>query len=276
MTVAQLRALSPRDIPARSEAATRVLVIIDDPDTNVAHIAAAVGADPAFASKAIALANSAYYGLSGRVGTLNYAISVLGFQTVRALAVSKAAGLDGPNAVPAGFWDSAATAATAANVVAPIFGANPPDAFCAGLLHTLGSALLHQHAPGAAVCLPAPDEPADAAQFELSTYGIGHAELGAEVLASWRFPARLCTLIAEHHDGPSADADPLTRTLHVARAVTDLVLRTARDGRSEAGSGAVANVVHLTDGALTPPQVQALALRIGEQAAALIEGLGSI
>lgn len=272
MTVAQLRALSPHNIPTRSQAASRVLVMIDDPDTNVAHIAAAVGSDPAFASKTIALANSAYYGLSGRVGTLNYAISVLGFQTVRALAVAKAAGLEGPNAVPAGYWDSAATAATAATVVAPIFAANPPDAFCAGLLHTLGTALLHQHAPGATVCLPFPDEPGDAAQAELATYGISHAELGAEVLASWRFPARLCALIADHHDVPSTDADPLSRTLHVARALTDLVLRVELDGDPVASAA----VVHLTDGALTAVQVQALTTRIREQAAALVEGLGSL
>lgn len=272
MTAAQLRAVSPHNIPTRSEAATRVLVIIDDPDTNVADIAAAVGSDPAFASKTIALANSAYYGLSGRVGTLNYAISVLGFQTVRALAVSKAAGLEGPDAVPAGYWESAATAATAATAVAPIFAANPPDAFCAGLLHTLGSALLHQHAPGATVCLPIPDEPADAAQFELATYGIGHAELGAEVLASWRFPSRLCALIAGHHDVPSTDADPLSRTLHVARALTNLVLRPELDGDPLA----TANVVHLTDGALTPVQVTALTSRVRDQSVALIEGLGSL
>ncbi len=95
-------------MPARAGAAARVLAITDDPEASIGDLVNAVGADPALAAKILTLANSAYYGLSRRVGTLQYAISVIGFQTVRALAVPVCAGLDGPNAVPAGFWEGAA------------------------------------------------------------------------------------------------------------------------------------------------------------------------
>jgi HD-like signal output (HDOD) protein len=262
---------SPRSVPARSGVATRVLLLVDDPDVGVSDLAAAVGADPALASRTIALANSAYYGLSGRVGTLHYAISVLGFQTVRALAVSVAAGLHGPTAVPTGFWEQAATAATAANLVAPVFQASAPDAFCAGLLHTLGSALLHQQQP-VALCLPFPANEAEQERHELEVHGIGHAELGAQVLQSWRFPARLCALIAEHHQTPTPDADELTRCLHAARSLTDLALRPDADVDDSAAN---ATLMRLSEGTWNRLQIQPLIGRIREQSSALLEGLAA-
>jgi HD-like signal output (HDOD) protein len=199
---------------------------------------------------------------------LHYAISVLGFQTIRALAVSIAAGLDGPKAVPPGFWEQAATAATAANLVAPIVGANAPDAFCAGLLHTLGSALLHQQHPLPQLCLPYGEDEDELIRRELELYEVGHAQLGADMLATWLFPPRLCTLIANHHDVPLTDAEPLTRALHAARTLTDLVMSENPDV-----TRAESTLLRLSEGKLAGPQIRVLTVRIKEQSEALSAGL---
>jgi HD-like signal output (HDOD) protein len=263
--------LASRTVPSRAGSAARVLMLIDDPNTGIAELANAVGCDPAFASKAVAMANSAYYGLGGRVGTLPYAIAVLGFQTVRALAVSIAAGLDGPNGVPDGFWEQAATAATAANLVAPSVGANAPDAFCAGLLHTLGAAVLHQQHPLPALCLPYAADADDFGRREQEIYGIGHAEAGAQLLASWHFPQRLYSLIATHHDVPLPDADPLTRSLHAARTLTDLVL-----GEDPDTYRAESTLRRLSDGKLTSAHIAPLVAQIQTKSAELLDGLLSL
>jgi HD-like signal output (HDOD) protein len=265
---ADLLLLSRTAVPSRTGPATRGLMLVDDPDSGVADIAKVIGSDPAFASKVIGLANSAYYGLSGRVGTLPYAVSVLGFQTIRALAVSIAAGLDEPNGVPVGFWEQAATTAAAANIVAPIIGANAPDAFCVGLLHTLGSALLHQQHPLPALCLPYPADPDEFDAREMELYEIGHAEAGARVLSSWKFPERLCALVGGHHDAPLPDAGPLARALSAARTLADLVL-------SEEPNliRAESTLKRLSEGKVTPAHVAPIVGQIGEQAEALLDGL---
>jgi HD-like signal output (HDOD) protein len=256
------------ELPSRAGAATRVLLLIDDPHTTVADLAGAIGADPAFTARVIALANSAYYGLSGRVGTLHYAISVLGFQTVRALAVSLAAGLDGPNGAPDGFWEQAALAATAASVIAPLLGGSAPDAFCVGLLHTLGSALLHQRETLPQLCLPFPASVDELNQREVELYGRAHAEEGAAMLASWRFPDRLCALVATHHEVPLPDAPPLTRALGAARVLTDLSLREDPD---------TAHAEHalrrLSEGKLTATDIAPLLGQVQDRARALLDGL---
>jgi HD-like signal output (HDOD) protein len=212
-------------VPSQADVATRVLSIVDDPNSDVADLARAVGTDPALASRTLALANSAYYGLSGRVSTMEFAVSVIGFNTVRALALALATGLDRPGAVPDRFWEQAATCAAAATVLAPHFGAPAPEAFCLGLLHTIGSALLHQVSPVPALCLPLPSPPGQLAQQELDLYGFGHAEVGAAVLARWNFPAAMCDVIAHHHDDLAPDASPLARVLFATRTSADILLR---------------------------------------------------
>lgn len=215
------------------------------------------------------MANSAYFGLSGRVGTLEYAISVLGFQMIRTLAVSICAGLDKPGGVPDGFWLQAATTATAASILAPTLGAKTGDAFTVGLLHTLGSALLHQQRPLPALCLPHPADAVELNHNEFELYGIGHAQAGAQALAAWTFPRGICSLVARHHEAPDANGDPLADCLHAARTLTDLVLAPDPDL-----SSASRHLLTLSEGRLTARDIAALVSRTIDKSAALLEGLG--
>jgi HD-like signal output (HDOD) protein len=256
------------DLPSRAGAASRVLILADDVDTNAVDLANVIGTDPAFTARVITLANSAYYGLSGRVGTLHYAISVIGFRTIRSMAVTLAAGLEKPDAVPKGFWEQAATAASAGNMLAPAFGANAGDAFSLGLLHTLGSALLHQCRPLPQLCLPFPTDQHEVDEQELELYGIGHAEAGAQVLAAWRFPSRLCDLIAFHHSVPLPDAAPLERVLHAARALSNIVLAPESDLEKSTNS-----LIWLSEGRLGSSDIEPLAAELAEHSQALLNGL---
>lgn len=251
-------------LPARADVATRVLGVADDPDSSAVDLARAVGADPALASRTLALANSAYYGLSGRVASMDFAVSVIGFDTVRALALTLAAGLDRPGAVPDRFWEQAATCAAAASVLAPSFGASAPEAFCLGLLHTIGSAFLHQVLPLPALCLPFPADAAQLAERERDMYGYGHAAVGAQVLAQWNFPSPMCALIANHHDELAPDAPPLARVLEASRTCADLILTEAEPDSTPAA-----------DPALPSFATTALLAQIREKAAPLRSSLTS-
>ncbi|HVE25859.1 MAG TPA: HDOD domain-containing protein [Sporichthya sp.] len=256
-------------LPARADVATRVLCVVDDPASSAVDLAKAVGADPALASRTLALANSAYYGLSGRVSSMDFAVSVIGFNTVRALALTLAAGLDRPGAVPDGFWEQAATCATAASVLAPSFGASAPEAFCLGLLHTIGSAFLHQVLPLPALCLPFPEDPAALAAQERDRYGYGHAAVGAQVLAQWNFPTTMCALIANHHDVLAPDASPLARVLDAARTCADILL-------TEEGDGPAPEVDPAVLGFAVPDAAPSPLEQIREKAAALQSSLTSV
>ncbi|MGN6607581.1 MAG: HDOD domain-containing protein [Jatrophihabitans sp.] len=256
-------------LPVRSESATLVLTRADDPRSTARDLAEAVGTDAVLSARVLMLANSSFYGLSGRVGRLEFAVSVLGFTTVRALALATAADVAGR--VPDGFWEHAALAATSADQLAGLFDAEPPDAFCLGLLHGFGTALLHQQQPVPGLCTTEDHELATLVADERASYGIDHAAFGALVLRDWMFPDRLCAGVAGHHDVPDEHAEPLERVLFTARVCADW----SRSGRPPA-VGQTATVERISGGRLVADDLPTWLERIGERAAALCEGLARL
>lgn len=255
-------------LPPRAAAAARVLQLADDPDTSAQDLARAMGTDPVFAARVLRVANSTYYGLSGRVSTLPFAVSVIGFQAVRSLAVVAAAGLDNEDGAPEGFWRAAALTATGSELVAAMIGADVGDAFCVGLLHTIGAALLHQHQPLAALCLPEPEDADALIVGERARYGISHDDLGARVLAAWHFPEHVCGLIARHHEPLLPDSPPLERCLHAARLLADQLLVDRAPTVAQS-----AQLAWLTEGRIGDIDLPGVLERMAERSAALLDGL---
>ena len=205
-------------LPPSRAAALRVVQVVDDPESGANDVARAAGADPALTARVLRVANSAYYGLCGRVGTPSFAVTVVGFQTVRSLAAVAAAGMAGAADLPPGFWDRAASVASACSLLARRVSAPAPEAFCAGLLHDLGSALLFRHDRHRSdeLIAEAAGGPVSLQELQRREYGATAGTLCADVLASWRFPDDLCFAIRHQDDDPSDARDALVRTLQAA------------------------------------------------------------
>ena len=214
--------------PARA-AALRVVQIVDDPDSGANDVATAASVDAALTARMLRMANSAYYGLSGRVASTTFAVTVIGFQTVRSLATMAAAGFASDADLPPGFWARGAATASGATLLARRVGADASQAFCVGILHDLGTALLWRHdAERQADLLARATDAEPAHVLELAEYGATHASLCADVLASWHFPEDLCVAIGRHHEAPSVGATPLRRALQGGIALAGLADGSAR------------------------------------------------
>ena len=210
-------------LPAHSPLAMRVLQVANDDRADAAILGEAVEADPAISTRVLRLANSTYYGVSGRVGGAAAAVRVVGFSTVRSLAATVAAGLHGPGRLPEGYWEHAALVASAASLLARRAGVPRGDAFSLGLLHDLGRAVLVR-SPFA----------------ESVPVGV-HPELAAALLRSWQFPSAMCDAIAGHHR-PASAASPHERALVAALAVARLAvpgLDEVDDDEQQAGCAAL-------------------------------------
>jgi HD-like signal output (HDOD) protein len=207
--VAELEAL-----PANPGSAMRILQLAGDANSSATDLGAAVGSDPSLTARIMKVANSAYYGLSGRVSSATFAVTVLGFDTVRAIAAAAAAGVgEDVGTLPEHFWSHSALAAVACSLVAPRASVRGPEAFSLGLLHDLGECLLHRGLGP----LP-PDAPAEARDAERLTYerarwGVDHAAAASRVLGAWSFPEEFTHAIAVHHDGPKAARSNLQKVL---------------------------------------------------------------
>jgi putative nucleotidyltransferase with HDIG domain len=210
-------------LPAQPVAAVRVLQMVEDPRASAADLARLIEADPALSARVIRLANAPYYGLARRVASASRAVVLLGFSTVRALAVGAACGLldDAVRAGSGRAWLHSVTTAASCSVVARAIGYPTSDAFSAGLLHDVGRTLLERTEPDryAAVTLRMAVDGVDLLEAEEDEFGHDHAWVGADVLEAWRFPPVFVRAVASHHRPPEMVADTLSRIVIVGHAL---------------------------------------------------------
>lgn len=187
-----------------------------------------LGHDPALAARALRLANSAFYGVPGRVTTLRDAVHLLGRRTLSslltvALLAPQAATRLGPPLSAATFWRHALGAAFAARGLAEALHADAELAFVTGLLHDIGRLTLAAHFPDelqSAIRL-AQGNDQGITEVEDEQLGTSHVQVGAMVTLHWRFPPAVAQAIASHH-APQAASDgraSLADVVHVADAM---------------------------------------------------------
>lgn len=210
-------------LPVQPGAAMRLLWMLEDPRTSAADLGRLIESDPALSTQVIRLANTAFYGLSGKVASAWRAVTVLGLATVRALATTAAFDLfsEKGRSVPDEFWPHSVATAAASAALARRVGVQANDAFSAGLLHDIGSALVFRRAPRRydAVLERVTNEGVSLAKAEHDEFGFTHADVGAAALGVMKFPPDLVEAISFHHHRPSEVGSLLGRLLIAADAV---------------------------------------------------------
>jgi hypothetical protein len=86
------RETGPRPAPPRFGrwVEERLDWLLDDGDVSAADVSKVVGADPAVATNVLRIVNSVYYGLQVRVSSVSLAISVMGFNMTKKVALKAA------------------------------------------------------------------------------------------------------------------------------------------------------------------------------------------
>ncbi|MFL5300903.1 MAG: response regulator [Anaeromyxobacteraceae bacterium] len=194
--------------PALYQALTAAL---GDPDVDVKKLAALVTQDVGLASRVLRLVNSAYCGLAQRVSSIDAAITRLGLNTLRhlALTVEVFRGFDGRGGAA---FDELEQHALLTARIARRLAPNPAAAdvaFAAGLLHDAGKLVLMSRAP--ALYERAVEETRRRAEspcvIEKELVGADHAEIGAYLLGLWDIPHAIIEPVAHHHSQPYVNAD---------------------------------------------------------------------
>jgi HD-like signal output (HDOD) protein len=214
------------DVRASRPAAANVLAVTDDPSSDARAVAAAIDADPMLTAQVLRLANSAAFGMSERVASTQVAVSLVGQSAIRSIAVLLASGLrNHKHPAPSGFWAHSASTAAGCAVLASRFGVVRGDAFSLGLLHDVGTAILHSVDPTTHEALADADEDSTTLCIqEMLEFGMSHADAAARVLSSWNFPTAFVTAVAHHHDA-GRGTTPLDRVLLAGDAVAHVLAR---------------------------------------------------
>src|SRR6476469_5536311 len=138
---------SIQELAGQRPVAARIIAVSDAEDSDAKVLANTLAADVALTGRVMKLANSAYFGMRGRVDSLQFAVTVVGFTTVRTMATVALTDLTDESRLPDDFWTTTTQLALAAASVAPRLGQRAQDALCVGLLAELGTALLSHNDP---------------------------------------------------------------------------------------------------------------------------------
>jgi putative nucleotidyltransferase with HDIG domain len=187
-------------LPMLPSVAARVIELSSDPDVHVAQFARLVVKDQVLASRLLMLANSAYNAPAMPVTTLTQAIVRLGTACVRnlVLTISFHSRLcDERTYGPHGrqLMDHSVGTAYLARLVAEVARVNIDEAFLCGLVHDIGKLVIYKGAHDYQRVHPK----ADLSELP-GLLAARHAELGARILKTWRFPDSLGQPVLCHHD----------------------------------------------------------------------------
>ncbi len=199
------------DLPPMPAVATKVLTMLQSPETNFSQLGEAIASDPAVSARLLKVANSAFFSLKRQVKTLDHAIAIVGERTLRSLVL--AASLESMNKsyglLEKMLWEDAIGCAVGARFLARRFNtADPEEAFLAGLFRHLGKIIMNYSDPESYRSLAAAVYAGDGSfnEVEGRFFPYAHAVVGAAVLNKWNFSDDLiqCTL---HHEDMNIEVD---------------------------------------------------------------------
>lgn len=197
-----------QDLPSLPAVVMQVYQMADDPNLHAQQLALEISKDQGFTTRLLRVANSAYYGMSRQVGTIEEAVVVLGMNTVKNLALIAATyplfqrALIGYTPHVSGLWTHSMAVGLIAQTGTRSFDTPVRnEAFTAGLLHDVGKLVISSALPDwmgdLYEMVVHQSMPVHTAEREL--FGFTHEEVGALLVERWKFPARIAALIRAHH-----------------------------------------------------------------------------
>jgi putative nucleotidyltransferase with HDIG domain len=244
-----------RDLPSLSAVVVELLSTMEQDEIDVHALGAKIALDQSLTAKTLRLANSSFYGMPSRVTTIQQAISVLGFHSIRTLVTACAVTGSFPDGAGGSFnfkafWRHSVASAVCAKLLAQRLKINPDTAFTAGLLHDIGALVLATRFP------PMYEEMLNyrrehdcyVVEAERAVFGLDHATVGSALAAYWKFPKAMQSAVAEHHEPEAGSGVSLGLVIHVANTLAHaLDLSDVEDDLAPPISEAVWNTLALTD-----------------------------
>ena len=225
------------NLPSLPTVAARINAEIGNENLSAKLLGAIIAEDQSLVSRMLRLANSAFYGMPRQIASVERAVMMLGFDTVKNLAMSISIfsffqkGLS-PAIDVIGLWNHSLGVAVSARILTSRINMKLTEqAFLLGIVHDVGKiALISQ-------CLSDMEQVyrhinqdgLRQEEAETKVFGFTHQKMGALLLDEWKFPLMFVTGVKLHHDLPPVlkncdeDTAHLTRVLCVANQLAKVL-----------------------------------------------------
>ena len=213
-------------LPVMPEVAHALVRTLSDDDANVATVTAIIAKDPGLTTALLRMANSALFGMSRSVDTLDKAVSVVGMSHIRARALSIClanAFVFPPSLQRLEFWRTSMVCAGYAKWLAGSLALDEQQAWLTGMMVRLGELVIAQRMPDTIEhieSLPCP--PGERWERERAVTGFDEGQIAGEIARRWDFPEEVA-LALQTSARPMTDApSPLRAVVHLAALISDL------------------------------------------------------
>ncbi|MBT8334629.1 MAG: HDOD domain-containing protein [Deltaproteobacteria bacterium] len=210
-------------MPSLSTSVGKVMEICSRTDASPNELNKVISLDPVLTGQVLKLINSAYYSLVNKVTTLTRAITMLGLNTVKNMALSTAiiktvSTVKKSRALPTNkFWAHSISVGVSARLLAQVKDiplAEREELFIAGLLHDLGKIPFGDEY--IEVLALARNEQIPLIEAEREYMGIDHQQVGLMIAEKWKLNAIISNCISNHHDLDLTNIEHSTQVGYVA------------------------------------------------------------
>lgn len=196
------------------EITVSIIELVEDPSSTAQDLNKVISNDPALCSRILKVVNSAFYGLPRQIGSINRAISLLGLNAVKNLAIAASlAKLFRGGALCSRFdakdlWSHSIAVAVASKMIAQHMRMSFADeAFLAGLIHDIGVVVELQADREKLVSVVNKLEmdkegnpTGDFVALERAVFGCDHGLFGEVLCETWKFPKSFAYVCGHHHN----------------------------------------------------------------------------
>jgi len=217
-------------LPSPPAIAVQILSTVQDEDSSLADLEKIISADPALTGKMLAIANSSFYSLPNKVTNITRAMSILGTNVIKNIALSFVIAKDMHDQQTSYFdfelfWRRSVTCAVAAELVKNLTALADDDIFVTALLQNLGVLILaldkgQEYSNLLAACDMGNDT-ACLIKLEQDKYQFDHQQLACTLINSWGLPQSISEPMLYLRD-PENAPEEIRRTARVL-SIADLL-----------------------------------------------------
>jgi HD-like signal output (HDOD) protein len=213
-------------LPVMPEVAHALIRTLNDEEADVVTVRDVIAKDPGLTATLLRMANSALFGLSRSVTTLDSAVSVVGMSQIRARALGICMAQvftlpQGMNRLE--FWRYSMVCAGYSKFLAASLRMDEQQAWLTGMMLRLGELVIAQHLPHLIDTLgQQPSGPGERWLRERKALGFDEGQLTAEIARRWDFPQVVVQALGGCTDAlAAANTSPLSAVVHLSALLAD-------------------------------------------------------
>lgn len=195
-----------KKISTLPEVMAGVVRLCEQPEISMTELSDIVRSDVALTARILKVVNSPFFGRPQQIHSISQAVSTLGANRVKSLALSLSlydmSSRIGNNLDLKDFWRHSLNVACISELIAQrVHPSLAEEAFICGCLHDIGILALDHACPEEyeQVC-KSTEMGNDLVSGEREVIGLDHAVAGEMLARMWSFPEAYCHCIARHHD----------------------------------------------------------------------------